>query len=234
MSRILLCAATGFEAGACRAAIRDAGAEERCEVLRTGMGLRNAGQALEARLSRGPRPEWVISTGFAGCRSAASRVGQWAFARSVRREGGRRLELPEKAPPFFERESGMALETDVVSLGGVEILEQGTSGDAPRPELVEMESFAWAETAMAHGIRFQVLRLISDTPDSPLPAAVGHLVAISTAESWRGRAAAGLRGGRAAVLDPRGIWRFARQTHRLTGLMTEGWTGFLRGTPFNE
>lgn len=229
MSPVLLCAATALEARACRSAIREARMEESIEVLRTGMGLHRARTALEARLSGGPLPAWVISTGFAGCRSATLRVGQWVFARTVSLESGRKLELAEAVPPFFRPESDSAIEADFISLSGVEILESPDDAEATEtPVIVDMESFAWAEAATARGIRFQALRIVSDTPADPLPAVVAHLVAVSTGGNWRARARAALQGGRAAATDPRSLGRFARRTSRLSRLMTEGWVGFLR------
>jgi hypothetical protein len=74
---IIVCAATHAEARACGKGIARAGLSSELEVLETGVGLTRARGALERRLARGPRPELVVSSGFAGAYSRDLAVSSW-------------------------------------------------------------------------------------------------------------------------------------------------------------
>ena len=87
---ILVCAATGTEADACRRGIADAMAPG-IEVLTTGVGPARATAALAERLlacgggSPAPRPALIVSSGFAGALTAGLAPLAWVTASSVHR-----------------------------------------------------------------------------------------------------------------------------------------------------
>jgi nucleoside phosphorylase len=159
---VLVCAATATEARACRAGIDDAGAEG-FELLTTGVGPARAAEALRSRLLAGPRPQLVVSSGFAG----ASGVAQGALVtadRLARLERSRVAGVP--LPPGLLRLAPSA--TPLLVLTGEDVAI-GAQPVAP-PAAVDMESAALAAVAAEAGVPFAVLRLVSDTPERPLPA----------------------------------------------------------------
>jgi len=200
---ILVCAATRAELDACA---RGAPA---LEHLLVGVGAANAAQALAERLT-GTKPSLIVSTGFAGAVRAGLDVGTWVTAASLK-DGP--AELRPAPPPALP-----------VAFVSSDVLVRGTvtlDGDA-----VDMESVALSRVAAEHGIPLMVLRMISDTPTSPLPAFLGGFTEGMAATTSRGKLGGFARGLRGVLKDPRGVARVVREGARWTRDLEAGWVGF--------
>ena len=227
---ILLCTATSVEAHACKSGIARSGTG--FEILQSGMGLKNARVALEARLAqeRLPRPTLIVSTGFAGSWSEELPVGSWAVGRAVRIESGDRHELEDLSrivhfsPGLLKRWRP----AEFLSLSRPQSGD-GTSRRGQQsglPVLVDMESYAWAELSRAHAIPFAILRMISDTPREPLPGAVENFAAAWTASRPLERAGYLARGLSRTVSEPRVLSKFLARSSRLPRRLADGWQEF--------
>lgn len=199
---ILLCAATGTELDACKRGT------PRFSHLLTGVGAAHAARALSGRLARGERPALVVSSGFAGALTGDLPVGTWVTARSLPGAGELRL-APAPAVPCA------VVSSDVLVQG------QRLDGDA-----VDMESVALAAVAHEHRIPFMVLRLVSDTPDDPLPTFLGGFTAAMAATSRRAKLGGIARGLRGVLDDPGGVVRVVREGRAWTRDLTDGWKTF--------
>lgn len=183
---ILLCAATGFESGACQRAIRSEGLENQFEVLRTGVGKKQARLKLRERL-KDPlkkKPTLIISSGFAGGRNAQFEVGRWILGTQVIAEGGEDFECDSQLSEIIKR-SGLS-----ISLGRVFSIDF-IAGEEPltrASEAVDMESYALAEVAFHYKIPFIILRMVSDTPQYPIPDVIRYSSMIFVeSQSWSKR-----------------------------------------------
>ena len=233
---ILVCAATGIEAAACRRGIADAAARG-IEVLRTGVGPERATDALMRWLatraggatpSQDPRPALVVSSGFAGALTSAVAPLAWITASSVHRLVGGRA-VPIELPHGLLRVAEGASPCHVISTDHV--LARCVSG-LPDPAAVDMESAALADVAGAAGLPFLVLRLVTDTPARPL-APIGHsLAAALAAQGVAGRAAHGARAALEAARSPARALAFAREAMAWRDRLRAGWREHAsRGVP---
>jgi nucleoside phosphorylase len=230
-----VCAATSVEAKACRQGIARAGRSERFEILQTGMGLKQARIALEKRLSdpRLPRPDRVISTGFAGSWTRELSVGSWVLGRSIEmKDGDGFFELMDDLP--FRQAPRLP---PLVSVRVVTLLQACSHGDVShrsgkpeRPFAVDMESYAWAELCAREKIPFHIIRLISDNPDAPLPEAVGSFASIATAASAQEKLRHLSDGLTQVVSSPKTMAGFILRGTRLPGLLAQGWQEIAHAT----
>jgi uncharacterized membrane protein len=159
--RVVVCAATGAEAGACRRGLQGV---DGVEVLRTGVGLERAARALRARLGRAPRPALVVSSGFAGALGPGIEQGAVVTARAIHRAEGTHASAVA-VPAALLRQAPDAVAVEVVS--GEAVGSRAPEGVAA-PAAMDMESAALAQVAAAAGVPFAVLRLVTDTPARPL------------------------------------------------------------------
>ncbi|HET9598672.1 MAG TPA: hypothetical protein VFP65_24065, partial [Anaeromyxobacteraceae bacterium] len=155
---ILVCAATGTEAAACRRGIADAGAGD-VEVMVTGVGPSRAATALGRRLGE-RRPSLVVSSGFAGALGAGVEPLSWVTASALYRLDGERA-ARVVLPPGLLRVADGATPCHLVTAGRV--VASAIDG-VPPPVTVDMESSALAEAAAAADVPFAVLRLVTDVP----------------------------------------------------------------------
>lgn len=226
-SVILICTATSVEAKACRRGIEQVGKSARFEVIQTGMGLDNARSGLAKRLDtlNLPSVTQVISAGFAGSWTRQLSVGDWVLGQSVELQSGThrfeldRLTLPSKISfPF--RNSRIISLAQASSDGAV----NSAAGDAVSlPVVVDMESYAWAEICQHHRIPFQVIRMVSDNPDAPLPKAVGAFASVFTAPSVQMKFRSLFQGVQHAASEPMNLARFVGRGTQLPGLLERGW-----------
>lgn len=226
---ILVCAATGIEARACRRGLRDAREDGRFEILQTGMGARAARDALQARLARGERPAAIVSTGFAGSMGAGLALGRWVVAAEVAREGSTDHLAPPEWVSALSARLGAApvrcLQVDAVWIGEAEV-------EGALPRVVDMESFALGEVARDAGLPFVSCRVISDTPSLPLPEAFKHLTSAFTERQPLARLHQAGRGVAAALGAPRALARYLAVSRRLPETLAEGWRALVsRGHP---
>jgi nucleoside phosphorylase len=204
---ILLCAATSIEARACRAGTSNAA--QPIEVLKTGMGLKNAEDALRIRLQNGasqPRPSLIVSTGFAGSWSPRYRVGDWVVGKTVAYEN-------RWAPLDLNPAREILPSQETLPRGDFRTLLEPAIGNAE--VLVDMESFSWAKVAHEFQIPFLILRMISDSPSHPLPKTIQHLATGSFG-----------RGMMSLPSEPRALMKFVARGARLPGLLKQGWISF--------
>lgn len=229
---VLVCAATRSELAACARGIRVSGVPSAAfETFVTGVGLVRAAKSLAARFAREELPSLVVSSGFAGVLSPGIPVGCWVTATRVAElcNGAcvdvREVTLREAPSP--------ALRCNVVSSGSV--LQRGTSenllpprADGPTTLAVDMESAAIAREAAGRGVAVMVLRLVSDTPEQPLPEFLTPFAAAMASIGVRARIAHGASGVRSALGDPRGVARLVRDGSAWTGELARGWEHFAR------
>jgi hypothetical protein len=226
---ILVCAATGVEARACRRGIREASAEARFEVLVTGIGGRAARAALDARLALDTpaRPSAIVSAGFAGAADPGLAVGGWTVAAEVAREGEGRL----TAPPAWVHALAARLEARPVRCLTVDALRtppfpdpEDAGGPGILPRIVDMESYPLAVAAAQAGIPFVCCRVVSDTPAQPLPLALGHFTQAMLGGGARSRLRHAGRGAAEALGDPLSLGRYLATARRLPRALAEGWS----------
>jgi nucleoside phosphorylase len=196
MHDVLICAAMGSEFKACTHGIKDSGLGSHFEVLRTGIGMKSASQALERRLRSGSRPKLIVSSGFAGALTKDIPLHAWISADKIWSCTKEFSEIPGN---YLALQKSLA--TQIVS---VETIAQH---EFPIKEKlsVDMETAALAEVANRQGIRFMVLRLISDTADHPLPEFASAFVSAITEKELPKKLAHGLRGLRLVAGNPRGV-----------------------------
>ncbi|GEJ58131.1 phosphorylase family protein [Anaeromyxobacter diazotrophicus] len=224
---IVVCAATGTEADACRRGIADAGAAG-FEVLETGVGPARAAAALARWLEGGPgvvgrpprpRAALAVSTGFAGALTAGVAPLAWVTASSLHRlAGGRAVEVV--LPPGLLRVAAGATACQLLTAG--EALAGPVAGLGP-PAAVDMESAALGEVAGAAGIPFLVLRLVTDTPGRPLAPLGRQLARALSAEGAPARVAQGARAALEAVRAPGRAAAFIRESLSWRAQLRAGW-----------
>jgi putative membrane protein len=194
---VVVCAATGAEAAACRRGIAEARVDG-IEVLATGVGAARAAEALRARLADGPRPSLVVSSGFAGALSPGLEVGSFVTAGALYDAGEGRPPARVPLPPGLLRLAPAGTRVALLTAGGV------ASGAAlPPPAAADMESAALARVAAAEGVRFAVYRLVSDAPGAPLPSVARSVAAALAVRGLAARAAAAARVARDVARAPR-------------------------------
>jgi hypothetical protein len=228
---ILVCAATRSELGACARGIHAGGAAAGCfETLLTGVGLVRAAKSVGDRLEREDTPSLIVSSGFAGVLSAGIAVGVWVTATRVAElHNGACVDIPEvtlrEAPP-------PGLPCTIFSSS---VLQHGSSagalaryGDGPATVAVDMESAAIAREAARFGIPMMVLRLVSDTPEQPLPGFLSPLAAAMASTRTRARVAHTASAVRGALGDPRGVASLVRNGSAWSKELARGWERFAR------
>ena len=236
---ILLCAATRVEARACEAGLLAAGphTRERFEVLTTGMGYAHADKALRKRLEERAltRPELIVSTGFAGAWTAGLTPGQWLHGLSLRKsEGAAPIALPAPGDPGLAELTQRWRETsrgaDFITVTAAETRPVTAKGAAPdraagtkAPWAVDMESYAWFALARGQDIPFMILRMVSDTPESPLPGAVGSFAQATISGGLRERAIWIARGSAQAVASPWALGQFVLRSAARPARLAEFW-----------
>lgn len=224
---ILICGASGAEAKACAQGIKDSGRADLYEILQTGVGFERCRQALEHRLNNGRRPDLIISSGLAGAISRDIPIDTWVSALGV-----------YSVDPYNDSElNAIPLTRLRHSLRGVrgcnfistdELTEQNSDKAKiyqriPEPVAVDMESASIAEVAQEHGIDFMVLRLISDTPQEPLPRFVSKIAASMAEQKLSSRISLALQGAREAIRDPQGVVHMVKGGHKWSLLLRDGW-----------
>lgn len=223
---VLICAATSTEAAACRAGVLS---KTGFEVLCTGVGLDRAYSTLKARLDKGSRPDLVVSSGFAGALSPGIALHSWVTAgRIVVSDSNSNGELfrPVSVSKLLDQGQGA---TRCNWISAAELTSQA-GGRAERlkeqlgaPLAVDMESAALAQLAEAKKIPFMVLRLVTDTPEQPLPSFLLPLASAMSTKELGLRLRLGLKGLKIAIRDPKGIIQIVRKGREWSRLLQEGW-----------
>jgi hypothetical protein len=231
---ILVCAATGTEAAACRRGIADAAAPG-FEVLTTGVGPERAAEALARRLRRGAgratSPALVVSSGFAGALSPGIEPLAWVTASEVYRLAEGRA-VPVRCPSGLLRLAEGATACHVIT--GGEVLGRPVPG-LPDPAAADMESASLAEAAAAAGVPFLVLRLVTDTPARPMASIGRSLAAVLAAPGAASRATRGAQAALEALRSPARAMAFVKESMGWGERLREGWREHARrGGPFRS
>jgi hypothetical protein len=219
---ILLCAATQVEASACRNAIQQEGLESKIEIVRTNMGPQRAEEALTKRLndSLQKKPSLIISSGFAGGRNSDHSLGNWVLGTRVRSNPENGLEVSAHLSELISKSGIKVKSGEFVSVDFV-LGEEGIKNSA---EVVDMESFAIALTAKKFEVPFSILRMISDTPDFPIPEAIRYAsVVVSRLESVETRAKSLLLGITNSLFNPTELMRFGSRCTKLVKQFERDW-----------
>jgi len=232
---LLVCTATRPEHQACLAGIRAAGVS-RLEALLVGVGPDHAAQRLRERLNHGDTPSRILSTGFAGALDAGLPLGTWICAQALSEwKQGALVPLAGHAPAPLQLDEFPWLPGDVVStdhlVGADSALRRCSPSGANRARVADMESAALAREANARGIPFSVLRLVSDTPEHPLPEFLSPFTAALTSPNPRTRLSYAARGIASALADPRGVARLLATGRSLTNQLRDD---FARLAPLLE
>jgi adenosylhomocysteine nucleosidase len=150
---VLVCFALKEEA---RAFQKHAAGRPDVAVLLTGMGRENSRRALCERLTQGT-PTFVLTCGFAGGLNPGLRIGDVLYATD---DAGlrARLQAAHAQPAKF-------LCADRIATTAAEKAELRRAAGA---DAVEMESAAFAEVCRARGLRYAIVRAISDTAQDTL------------------------------------------------------------------
>jgi nucleoside phosphorylase len=232
---ILLCAATVFEAKACQNGINRTHSRSSFEVLQTGMGPEKCFQALHHRLKnlKKPSPQLILSTGFAGSLIEGLNRSTWISAYQCSSwkcstwESSDELKVlqvnDELLKPYLTR---TPLEWNPVQIHSVETLmtHKTTQRLPSSAQAVDMESFTIIETAQNYGIPAQVLRLISDTPNSPIPSSIEILMqGLTSATTVLKRVHSTLQGFKEMAQKPIETTRFLYQGIRLSQQLEKDW-----------
>ncbi|HEX3851587.1 MAG TPA: hypothetical protein VHW01_11515 [Polyangiaceae bacterium] len=214
---LLVCSATKSEHEACALGIRDAGARG-FESLLVGVGPRHAARRLRERLASGPAPSLILSCGFAGALAGELAQGTWIMAETLSEwTDGALLPITAPAPLPVAVLDWPHSRCDLVSADHL------IRPDSPlcrlasiRPLVADMESAALAREAAACGVTFSVARLVSDTPDHPLPEFLSPFTAALASSGAGPRFTLAARGIGSAFTDPRGVARLLSEGRRLT------------------
>jgi nucleoside phosphorylase len=220
VNRILVCAATRAEHDACSRGIRSS-AHDGYEMLLTGVGPVRAGRTLAARLSRGARPDLVVSSGFAGALSPTLALASWITAVRVHEWTGTRRVPVEvhlvEGPADLER-------CEVLSSSGLVSSDVPVAdASASAPIVVDMESASLARESSRRGLPFSVLRLISDTPSHPLPSFLSPFASAMAATTTSSRVAHAARGLRSALSRPGDVLHLLQDAPTWLRELEAGW-----------
>ena len=123
----------------------------------------------------------VVLAGLAGGLSPQAQPGQAFFVKQVRDIDINSSALkPDLTSPQGSRISAVAGSESIVAVSaGHPICTVSGKRDVRRrtgADLVDLESFAFAEAAEARGLRWMIVRGVSDGPEDALPAEVSRFV----------------------------------------------------------
>lgn len=133
-------------------------------VVHTGVGSANCNERLELLLHRA-RPEFVITSGFAGALDEQLRIGDLILAENFSDPSLLGL-AKEILREHSVRTAKLFTSTTVIdSISGRNEIARNSGAAA-----VDMETGAIVAICQAHGMRLLSLRAITDTPSEPFPA----------------------------------------------------------------
>jgi nucleoside phosphorylase len=134
-------------------------------VIQTGVGRGVAEQRVRAALSEGPLPSSLISAGFAGGLDDELRVGDLFLAQNF--SDGPLLAKARSALAQLPHHVGTMATADTIVDSPADRANVATQSGAAA---IDMETESIRAACSALGVPMLSLRVISDTPASPLPA----------------------------------------------------------------
>ena len=189
-------------------------------IFHTGVGPKSCARKID-NLLRNERPEFLISSGFAGSAREDLQVGDLIlaenFSNSELLSMARQL-LAAQNPRVMRLFSSTSIIDSVAERNGI--------ARAHGADAVDMETEMIAQTCAAHEIRMLSLRVISDSAREPLPAPPHILFDIEQQRtdfaklSWH------------LIKRPHAILRlvgFGRQIARAREVLTDGFVELLHG-----
>jgi adenosylhomocysteine nucleosidase len=167
-------------------------------MVHTGVGARNCNEQLELLLHKA-RPQFVITSGFAGAVIDDLRVGDLVLAENFSDPS-----LLGLAKEILRDQNARALKL-FTSTSIIDSIEgRNKIARASGAEAVDMETGAIVAVCTAHGIPLLSLRAISDSPSEPFPAPPSVLFDIESQRTKFGRLLAYI------LRDPSAGWRLVR------------------------
>ena len=227
---ILVCAATAAEVSACKRGIDAAGSVSKSfEVLHTGMGMKAAGNRLKEHLAalevvRGT-PSLVISSGFAGVWRGSMEIGFWVGANEFWREE-RKDDIASFTPVgslSVWKPKDVDTVCPLISVDVIQKIPNLPESLSRGPLCVDMETAGLAEVASEKKIPFGVLRMITDTPDQPLPDFVSTFTQAISVADLGDKAKLGKLGLQQVLVDPLSVGRFLRSGKKWSDWLAHGW-----------
>jgi hypothetical protein len=222
--KILICTATLAESSACQAGLDAAGAVGKSfEVLRTGMGLGAAQEKLNERLLSGAKPDLIISSGFAGVWRGDFEVGTWITADRIwveREDDFVSVNFKESKISLLPKENNCSF----ISVEKMQPLPIGLPDGLSEGALaVDMETASLAQIAETNGIPFSVFRMVTDTPENPLPVFVSTWSSAFLSPSLEDKLRFGAQGLIEAVSDFNSVTSFFKKGKHWVGELERGW-----------
>jgi adenosylhomocysteine nucleosidase len=161
---------------------------KRLVVIESGVGVAAAARATEA-LILGHRPQWIISTGFAGGLHDSLEQGDFLMADEIVDTADRKLLVELKLAQDIRQPHlhlGRLLTTDRIIAKPKEKRALGIRHGALA---VDMESWAVADVCRREKIRFLSVRIVSDAVGQTLPEDIDYLIKRRTTAGRIGAAA---------------------------------------------
>jgi nucleoside phosphorylase len=214
----LICSATNIEAHACREGILSSG--NHLEVLQTGVGFRHAKNSLTSYLKKNKKPSLLVSTGFAGALSRDIPIHSWVTATKILKDHS------ELDPRGLVRAPSFAIKSALITTPHL-TRQDGKSEQLVKsigtPLAVDMESAVLYEICLEHEIPFMALRLITDTPDCPLPAFISTWTEVLSQDGFSNKFSLGLKGLQQTFSDVGGVFRLVGSGSRWPEMLKTGW-----------
>ena len=120
----------------------------------------------------------IVSTGLAGCVRRDIAVGVWVMGTQVVTQDSAPIALSDGLGTLWHQAGIPCRAQTFRTVDGITL---DTDPLQPHATVVDMETYAWAEIAAEQGLPCAALRVISDTPDQPLPAFVSALTELTQA-----------------------------------------------------
>jgi len=227
---IIICAATAAEVSACKKGIEAAGSVSKSfEILHTGMGMKAARTRLAERLAAleviRETPKLIISSGFAGVWRGSLEIGAWVganeFWKEERADGVINFSRVDHASVW--KPKGVDTFCPIVSVDVIQKLPTLPTAISTGSLCVDMETAGLAEVAKEKGIPFGVLRMITDTPEQPLPEFVSAFAQAIHSPELGDKAKLSGRGLQQVVSDPLSVARFLRNGKKWSDWLARGW-----------
>jgi hypothetical protein len=227
---IIICAATAAEVAACKKGIEAAGSVSKSfEILHTGMGMKAARTRLAERLAAleviRETPKLIISSGFAGVWRGSLEIGAWVsaneFWKEERADGVINFYRIDHEPVW--KSKGVDTFCPIVSVDVIQKLPSLPAELSTGSLCVDMETAGLAEVAKEKGIPFGVLRMITDTPEQPLPEFVSVFAQAIHSPELGDKAKLSGRGLQQVFSDPLSVARFLKSGKKWSDWLARGW-----------
>ena len=188
-------------------------------IAHTGVGSTNCNERVEILLHKA-RPEFVITSGFAGALGEQLRIGDLILAENF--SDPTLLGLAREVL----RDSKASVEKLFTSTSVIDsIAERNEIGRSSGAAAIDMETGAIVAICKAHGMPLLSLRAITDTPNQPFPAPPDILFDIERQQTNYGRLLSYLLRHPGAI--PK-LMRFSKQITQVRATLTDALVALVR------